>query len=214
MKITVLVTCLSAALMSSLAFASEPDTREPHGNKLPADESFADESITIESAASGMGSTQTVTTIGPNSEAIAILTVVNDHEVKAAEMALAKNPSAAVAEYARMLKDEHSSNQEKTRSIAEAGGIAQKGTPAVDALKAKSMDMRQELSALQDEAFESAFIKAMVQDHVEVLAKIDGELLPKATDSEVLRHLHETRTHIAMHLEMAKRLDGSRQASR
>lgn len=188
MKTTVLIACLSAALMSSIAVAQEP--------------------------VENLASTQTLTTIGANSEAIAILTAVNDHEVKAAEMALAKKPGAAVAEYAQMLQDDHTSNQEATRKIADMAGISGKGTPAVDVLTAKSKATRDRLSALKDDAFEAAFIKAMVLDHTEVLAKIDNELLPKATDAELVRHLQETRTHIQMHLEMARKLEGSLQASR
>jgi putative membrane protein len=86
--------------------------------------------------------------------------------------------------------------------------------PALAAMKAKSKAKREELSALPADAFERAFINAMVQDHTEVLAKIDNELLPNATDAEVARHLRDTRTHIAKHLEHAKKLSGSQAAMR
>ncbi len=189
MKTTVLVACLSAALMTSMAVANEP-------GKTPT------------------ASSQIMTAAAVDSDAIAFLTAVNDHEMMAAEMALEKNPSEAVAEYAQMLHDQHTSNQEKNLAFADAAGISANDSPGLDAMKAKSKAKRDELSALPDDAFETAFIAAMVQDHTEVLSKIDNELLPNATDPELAKHLRETRTHIAMHLEHAQELHGSLAAMR
>ncbi len=191
MKTTVLFTCLSAALISAAAFANQPGMTPP------------------------ANSAQSMSTARSDAEPVAILTAVNDHEVKAAEMALAKKPSAKVAEYARMLHGEHTSNQVKTSELASAQGASTSETPAVAALKAKSKAKREELSKLEGAAFEKAYIDAMVQDHTEVLAKIDDELLPMTTDAELSKHLRDTRTHIAKHLEQAKELaKANAQASR
>jgi len=142
-----------------------------------------------------------------DAEAIATVMAVNDHEIQAAGLALSKSVGDEVRAYAQMMDKEHRANQEQTRKLSETAGIAPGETDKVKVLKQKTAGERQALAAKSGSDFEAAYIDAMVKDHADVLAKIDGELLPAATDAAVQAHLKKTREHVAMHLEQARKLD-------
>ncbi|KLJ02131.1 hypothetical protein WQ56_03525 [Luteimonas sp. FCS-9] len=65
---------------------------------------------------------------------------------------------------------------------------------------------RQRLEGLDGEAFEAAWIDAMVKGHQAALDKLDRELIPQAGAGEVRSHLERTRETIAGHLEQAQAL--------
>ena len=140
-----------------------------------------------------------------DAEALAIVSTINSHEILAAQRALRSGMGASAIEYAGMLLREHQANQAKTDDLILATGIAPSNTDAVIALKAKTQATRDRLDALEGDAFETAFIDAMVDDHRAALATIDDELLPRASP-EVAEHLRTTRDHIALHLERAREL--------
>lgn len=141
---------------------------------------------------------------GGDGLALAMLSGVNEHEIAAARQAREKEVSAPVLVYAEMMDKEHTANQAKTRAL---------GTPArapeVDAMKAKKARERAALGQKSGTAYEAAYIAAMVKDHGEALQMIDGKLLPAASSPEVRAHLTETRQHVAMHLERARKLQMS-----
>jgi putative membrane protein len=150
----------------------------------------------------------------PDAEALATLMAVNDHEIKTAELAIDKKVSGPVLDYAKMMDDEHSKNQEQTRQLSQSAGVSPMESDKVAALKSKTKAERDRLAKLEGAEFEAAYVDAMVKDHTEVLGKLDKELLPKAANPAVAAHLKTTREHVAMHLEKAKALDANPQASR
>lgn len=154
--------------------------------------------------------TAAATPVKSDAEAVAVLMGVNDHEIRASQMAQKKGVSPAVMDYANMMVKEHGDNQAKIISLAGAQSVTPAETEGVKALKAKKQTMRDELSLLEPAKFEAAFLKAMVKDHTEVLAKLDKELIPAAKNAAVAQHLRDTRMHVAMHLEKAKSLAGDK----
>ena len=144
---------------------------------------------------------------GGDAEAIAALMAVNDHEIKAAALAKSKQVGKDVMDYAQMMDKEHGANQQQTEQLTRSTGLQPAETDKVKAMKTKTAAERDALAAKSGADFEAAYIDAMVKDHAEVLARIDGELLPAATDPAVQAHLKTTREHVAMHLEAARKLD-------
>jgi len=140
------------------------------------------------------------------SEALAVLMAVNDHEIRASQMAQTKGLRPAVMDYAKMLEKEHTDNQTKTAAVAKYASVTPADTAGVKALKAKTQTERETLSQLEPAKFEDAFVKAMVDGHAEVLRELDKELIPSAKNPTLAQHLRDTRVHIAMHLEKAEAL--------
>lgn len=133
--------------------------------------------------------------------ALGLLTALNEHEIAAARQAQQKGVSGAVLEFANLMEKEHGANQAKTRTLgtpAEGGDVQamkDKGKAELDALGAKSGD-----------DYRKAYVAAMVKGHQDALEQIDNTLMPAATGEPVKAHLRETREHVAMHLDKARKL--------
>ena len=150
--------------------------------------------VTSDTTASTPGATD-------DSLALGLLAVVNDHEIQAAQQALAKQVSAPVLDYARMMEKEHTDNLVATKAL---GALAD--TPEVQAMKEKGASDLAELGQKSGKEYETAYVDAMVKGHTEALALIDGRLLSLASAGPVRDHLTATRGHVAMHLEAAQKL--------
>lgn len=96
----------------------------------------------------------------------------------------------------------------KTLKVGQTISITPSDTKAVDALKKKGAGDLAMLIPLDGKDFETAYLDPMIKGHAEVLAMIDNQLLKTAKNDGLKEHLTETRGHIAMHLEQAKKLKG------
>jgi putative membrane protein len=141
-----------------------------------------------------------------DSEALSTLTAVNEHEIKAAEIARGKQISKPTLDYANMLHKDHSANLAKVRELSQASKTPISESAEVKALKDKTSAERDKLSQLDGPAFETAYLDAMIQGHAGVLSTIDGKLLPAATDSGVTTHLRNTRESVKKHHDQAQNL--------
>lgn len=140
-----------------------------------------------------------------DSVALGMLAAINQHEIDAAKQAKAKKVSAPVLAYAAKMEKEHGENLAKTKTLGTLSNDAQ-----VQAQKVEGKQHLAELGKKSGKDYESAYVDAMVKGHSDVLAKIDGTLLPMATSAAVKKHLTETRGHVAMHLDEAKALQAAR----
>lgn len=136
-----------------------------------------------------------------DSLALGLLAALNEHEVTAAQQAQSKNVSAPVLAYAKMMEKEHGDNLAKTKTL---GSLA--STPEVQAMKDKGKSDLDMLGQKNGKEYETAYVDAMVSGHTEALALIDGRLLSLASTGPVKDHLMETRDHVVMHLEEARKL--------
>lgn len=141
-------------------------------------------------------------------EALALLNVVNQHEVRTAEQAKSKNVTGDVLAYANMMHAEHTKNMADTSALLTKAGGAPADSPALSAQKSKGDAAAQQLDALTGDAYAKAYIDAMVMDHQDALTKLDSMLIPAATDPAVRQHLEMTRGHVQQHLDRAKEIQG------
>jgi len=141
-------------------------------------------------------------------EALALLNLVNDHEVKLAEQAKSKKVSGDVAAYADMMKAEHSKNMSATKTLLDKNGGAPADNATMGEMKAKGDAETQQLAALDGEAYAKAYVDAMVNGHQDVLTKLDTMLIPAASDAAIKQHLQTTREAVQKHLDHAKQLQG------
>lgn len=136
-----------------------------------------------------------------DSLALGLLGAVNEHEIAAAKQAMEKKVSAPVLQFAEMMDKQHSENQAKTKSL---GTLA--STPEVQAMVDKGKSELEELGKKSGKEYESAYVEAMVKGHTEALSLIDTRLIALASSGPVKKHVSETRDHVAMHLEAARKL--------
>lgn len=142
-------------------------------------------------------------------ETLGFIVVVDEHEIAAAEQAREKEVGDDVRAYADMLHEEHTANLEATRELAESSGVQISRTGAdLDAQRAKGESELERLGELVGEAYETAFLEAMVKGHTDALATIDDRLMAASAGGPLEQHLTTTRATIAKHLEEARALQG------
>lgn len=141
-----------------------------------------------------------------DSEALGILSAINQNEIAAGKQAQGRKLPPRVAAYADMMVKDHTDNDAQIQKI---------GTPAESALaSAQKTKGEAELAALGEhkDDYAKAYIDAMVSGHTEALRTIDEKLLPQAQSSEAKAHLQKTRSAVSQHLDQAKGLQESSSA--
>ncbi len=76
----------------------------------------------------------------------------------------------------------------------------------MDKLRVKGAGELAAIVPLDGDAFEKAYIETMIKGHMEALDMIDSQLLKNAENAALKKHLTETRTHVAAHLDEAKKI--------
>jgi len=147
--------------------------------------------------------------MGGDAEILAFLIAVDDNEILAGAAASKKKISEPVMEFAKMMHTGHGKHIVESMKLGQAIKVVPSDTAAVDALRVKGAGELATLVPLDGKAFESAYASAKVKSHTEVLAMIDGKLLPGVKNAALKKHLTATRESIAGHLEHAKKLQAS-----
>lgn len=160
--------------------------------------------------------TTTVTSETPRStsvttrdaEILALLVAIDDMEVRAGANAEKKQLRSDVRDFAKMMQTEHSRHADDTRSLAKNLGITLTDTSDVTAQRDKGDQELASLDSFEGEAYDRAYLDAMVKGHEDVLAKLDGSL--KSVDrDEVRTHLQKTRDAVSRHLDQARKLQSN-----
>jgi predicted outer membrane protein len=141
-----------------------------------------------------------------DAEVLAFVIAVDDNEVLAAAEAQKKEISKEVKDYAKMIHTEHGKNQKTVMGLGQKIKSTPTDTKAVDELRVKGAQELSQLVPLDGKEFEKAYMDAMVKGHQDVIAMIDGQLIPATKNSELKKQLMDTREHVSMHLEKAKEI--------
>jgi putative membrane protein len=140
-----------------------------------------------------------------DADILGVLVAIDDHEVRANADAEKKTLRTEVMDFARTMQTEHKRHAEETRDLAKRLGVSLTDTALVTAQRDKGERARTSLAAYSGDAFERAYLDAMVKDHEEALARLDAFLLTAKRD-EIRTHLTSTRKAVASHLEHARTL--------
>lgn len=226
---TPLALAVAALLLLGVTGCNRNDDAAGGTNNTPsADTAATDAATATQPTGPAVPPGTDAATTPSQAEAIALLNAVNDHEVKAAEMAKSKNVTGPVLEYANMMQAEHGKNMTDTNALMQqvGGANANAGATAgadaamaagtagsmgadsarVNEQKAKGEAKRAQLQGLEGEAFARAYMDAMVTDHAETLTLLDSMLIPAASDEAMRNHLTMTRQHVQQHLDRARQI--------
>jgi putative membrane protein len=143
-----------------------------------------------------------------DAEALALVAAIDKNEITGAEKAAEKKTSKPVLEYAQMLHKQHTANLDQTMKIAKKIGVDPAETPAVQALHAKGDQEVAALAPLDGDQFARQYVSNMIQDHTEALNMLDSRI-SAAQNEDVKKLLTKTRSHVAMHLERAKKIQST-----
>ena len=144
-----------------------------------------------------------------DAEILATVAAIDLNEVVAAMQAGTKKIDPAIQEYAKMLHEAHGMNMGKGLKLGQMIGVTPVNTAAVEALQVKGAGELADIVPLDNAEFARAYLAAMIKGHAEVLSMIDAKLMPVASNEAVKKHLTETRSAVAAHLQQAKSLQGA-----
>ncbi len=143
---------------------------------------------------------------------LATIAAIDTDEIMLGVLASNKNPSSGIADFAKMMIDQHGSNLTQILQMVNTlhalpltGGEADK--MAADGKKAMLT-----LGGLDGTQFATAYVDAMVKGHQAALDLIDQHLMKTAKSDEVKQFLTSTREAVSHHLEEAKKLQAEMKA--
>jgi putative membrane protein len=119
-------------------------------------------------------------------------------EVQLGRLAVKNGSSPKVKEFGQKMVDDHSKAGDKLQSIAGKKSIS---LPADVTVKDKALMMR--LSKLSGDAFDRAYMSAMVKDHETDVAEFEKEA-NNGSDSDLKDFASKTLPTLKNHLSMAK----------
>ena len=120
-------------------------------------------------------------------------------EVQMGELAQEKGASDGVKSFGRMLQADHSAANQQATAAAAAIGV----TPPTEPSKKQKADYAR-MSKLSGAAFDSHFVKHMVDDHKKDIAAYQKE--SKKQDGQVSQYAGATLPTLQKHLETAQSL--------
>lgn len=130
------------------------------------------------------------------------LYTANASEIRVSKLAAKKAASPAVKRVAGKLAADHAKNLEEEQALAQKLSISL--TPA--GAEEGSAALPAELQGKTGRDFDKAFIEHEIKDHEDNIQKIQTQLLPAASNSEVKDYLQKTLTAIQAHLASLKQV--------
>lgn len=182
MKLKLFVLATALTLSFSSAFAADADQTNTNNTQTQSAEEKKDQ----------------------NADILGWLVVLNKNEIEGStEVLKHKGLHADVAEYAAMLKKDHSAGLKQTLKVShEMKEEPSKSTASV-ALKMKGQKELVALKALSLEQMQKSFIDNMVNDHEMAIKKVNEDL-KEVSNPELKTLLKDTLAHLEVHLEKAK----------
>lgn len=146
-------------------------------------------------------------TVTPSdSEIIGILSAANAGEIMAAEEASNKAAHPEVKQFAGQMQKEHTAMNKESMALANKLGLKKESSATSKMLTKKVQADLKKLKELQGAEFDKEYVGDQVLMHKLVLETIENVLLKSADNAELKTLLTQAQTHVATHLEQARKL--------
>ena len=144
-----------------------------------------------------------------DSDIAMIMRVANLGEVREGEVARTKATNTDVRDFAAMMVNEHTSQNNKAEAELARADVASSDTTLSRELDAASGAAADRLRPLSGAAFDRAYIDREIDAHQSFLTMTDTKLMPSAKKKAVKEQLTELRKIVDKHLVRAKQIQGS-----
>ena len=165
-------------------------------------------SDTTESSDRTAASDNNTTTLPANvtdGESAKIMVTLNEGEIDAARMAEKRATNKGVKDFAKMMENQHKTNEKETKRIAKTEKIDLKESDTSKALKGETTDAGKTLKSASKEDFDKTYMDQRVAMHQKALDTVNS-LIQSAQDETYKQHLEKTRDAISAHLAHAKQV--------
>lgn len=140
---------------------------------------------------------------------LATVAAIDKSEIMVSVIAANKKTNSDVADFAKMMIDQHGSNLTQILEMVDAAHATNFKSSTAEKMKAQNMKDMMKLAGLKGDQFDKAYIDAMVAGHEEALKLIDTQLMKTAKSEEVKKFLTDTRAAVEQHLEHAKKIQAN-----
>jgi putative membrane protein len=135
-----------------------------------------------------------------------IAVTANAIDVEIARLAQDRTTTPEILAFARTMITDHTAVNERAAALSERLGVTPEDNPVSQSLQDGAAEATVQLSGLEGEAFDRAYVEREVAYHQAVLDALDQTLIPSATNAELRGLLEEVRPAIAAHLDHARAL--------
>lgn len=140
-----------------------------------------------------------------DAEAMGWASAIDNFEIKAAQVALDKNVTGDVKDYATMLHDDHTKNLSQLDELSNKIGEKPAETKDITKFNKDGDKQLEKLKATDEKEFSKVFMKDMVAGHKGGLKKIDS-IMKHVKNPEVEAFLKSLQEMIKHHLTMAEKI--------
>jgi putative membrane protein len=189
----VLAACLSAAMVGcSKDNTSEVAPAASQGDEVtPAERSVNDDATTL-----------------TEGQSLQILDTVDSGEIAQGQLAVTKASAQSVRDFANDMIEQHSRAKQEGAQYAQQNNITPAPSKLSNKLENHGADVLHKLQTQEGADFDAAYMKAQVEQHQEVLKKLDNRLIPSAS-ARARTHLETAREMVHHHLVKAKEIQAS-----
>lgn len=139
-------------------------------------------------------------------EVVQTLMTASSNDSAAGVLAEERGSAADVKQFGRDMQREHGALNEQLNRVATSLGASAAPVLVADSLRSEGTAALGRLRALDDVAFDSAYIAHAERAHASTLQLLNDRLLPQATNGELRTLLTQARDAVQAHLERARTL--------
>lgn len=132
--------------------------------------------------------------------------LANTSEVEQGKLAESKAKAPSVKKFAAMMVKHHTEAKQEQAKLFKKLNLTPAQSQKSSALKEDADKMMTSLKGVDGPAFDVAYMNSQVDAHQKVLDAIDKDLLPAASDQELINGLKKMRGTVESHLTEAKTL--------
>lgn len=137
---------------------------------------------------------------------LSTIATIDKNEILVSIVAANKNVPSNIADLAKMMVDQHSANLTKIFDMAKSLNIPTLSGGDSEKLAADGKKLLMTIGGLEGDAFNKAYVDAMVKGHAAALELIDKHLMKTAKTEEMKKFMTDTRAVVEQHLEHAKKV--------
>lgn len=137
-------------------------------------------------------------------EILHVLQVINEGEIKQAELAMQKSDDPQVLETAQMIIRDHTASNERIAAIAEATDTSLEESPLSKGVQVQASKIQGELTDLSGPEFDRTYLQRQVELHEVALETVRSHLLPNAADPQVRQLLTASEPRLEQHRRHAE----------
>jgi putative membrane protein len=137
-------------------------------------------------------------------EILHVLQVVNEAEIRQAELVARNTNSDELRSTAQQIIEDHTRNNDRIRELSAEGGFQLDESPLSRGIAMQASSVHNSLADLRGQDLNCQFLENQVNQHQIVLETVRNDLLPDASDRRIAQLLADAEPSFEHHLHTAR----------